>query len=138
MAAFDEAFLEFAAQGQSGFDASGDAGAYDASGDLGTTNLSVDTPADSPYITAAGGTTLPWTGTLTGPDGTRHRDRADAARLGLGLPVAGHRQITGESEATAAEANIGRRRRRLQRCSSRLRRTSSSCRARTTSTRCST
>ena len=26
--------------------------------------------ADSPYITAAGGTTLPWTGTLTGPDGS--------------------------------------------------------------------
>ena len=29
--AFDEAFLELAAQGQSAFDASGDAGAYDAS-----------------------------------------------------------------------------------------------------------
>jgi kumamolisin len=25
---------------------------------------------DSPYITAAGGTTLPWTGTVTGPDGS--------------------------------------------------------------------
>jgi kumamolisin len=65
-AAFDEAFLEFAAQGQSAFVSSGDAGAYDASADLGTTNLSVDTPGDSPYITSAGGTTLPWTGTLTG------------------------------------------------------------------------
>jgi kumamolisin len=69
-AAFDEAFLEFAAQGQSGFVSSGDSGAYEASADLGTKNLSVDNPGDSPYITVAGGTTLPWTGTLTGPDGT--------------------------------------------------------------------
>ena len=58
VAAFDEAFLEFGAQGQAGFVSAGSA-AYDASGDLGTTNLSVDTPADSPYITSAGGTTLP-------------------------------------------------------------------------------
>ncbi|MGC2176232.1 MAG: S53 family peptidase [Acidimicrobiales bacterium] len=69
VAAFDEAFLELAAQGQSAFDAAGDSGAYDASGDIGTTNLSVDTPADSPYITAAGGTTLPWSGTVIGPPG---------------------------------------------------------------------
>jgi kumamolisin len=62
--AFDEVFEEFAAQGQSAFTASGDAGAYDASDDLGTTNLSVDTSSDSPYITAAGGTTLPWQATL--------------------------------------------------------------------------
>ena len=69
-AAFDEAFLELADQGQSMFASSGDSGAYDASGDLGTTNLSVDTPADSPYLTSAGGTTVPWSGTLTGPDGS--------------------------------------------------------------------
>jgi subtilase family serine protease len=69
-AAFDEAFLELAMQGQSAFAAAGDSGAYDASGDLGSTNLSVDTPADSPFITAAGGTTLPWSGTVTGPAGT--------------------------------------------------------------------
>jgi kumamolisin len=56
--AFDEAFLEMAAQNQSMFTSAGDSGAYDASGDLGTTNLSVDTPADSPFVTAAGGTTL--------------------------------------------------------------------------------
>src|SRR5450755_4128410 len=67
--AFDEAFLEMAAQGQSGFGASGDLGAYDATADLGTDNLSVDTPADSPYLTAAGATTLPFTGSLTGPTG---------------------------------------------------------------------
>ena len=48
-AAFDEAFLEMAAQGQSGFIASGDQGAYMASADLGTTNVSVGTSADSPY-----------------------------------------------------------------------------------------
>jgi subtilase family serine protease len=56
--AYDEAFLELAAQGQSTFAASGDAGAYDASRDLGTTNLSVDNPGDSPFIISAGGTTL--------------------------------------------------------------------------------
>jgi subtilase family serine protease len=69
-AAYDEAFLEMAAQGQSTFLSAGDSGAYDASGDLGTTNLSVDTSADSPYVTAAGGTTLAWSGTLTGTAGS--------------------------------------------------------------------
>jgi kumamolisin len=57
--AFDEMFQELAAQGQSTFAAAGDSGAYDASADLGTTNLSVDEPSSSPWITAAGGTTLP-------------------------------------------------------------------------------
>src|SRR6202020_332522 len=50
-ASFDEAFLELADQGQSTFVSAGDAGAYDASEDLGSTNLSVDTPGDSPYVT---------------------------------------------------------------------------------------
>ena len=72
-AAFDEAFLELAAQGQSAFDASADEGAYTASGDIGTTNLSIDNNSDSPYITATGGTTLPWTATFTGPDGSARR-----------------------------------------------------------------
>jgi len=57
---FNEAYMEAAAQGISTFASAGDSGAYDASADLGTTDLSVDNPADSPYITAAGGTTLPW------------------------------------------------------------------------------
>jgi kumamolisin len=57
-AAFDQAFLELAAQKQSMFVASGDQAAYDASGDIGTTNLSVDTPGSSPFVTDAGGTTL--------------------------------------------------------------------------------
>jgi kumamolisin len=68
--AFDEAFLEMAAQGQSAFTSSADAGAYTASEDLGTTNLSADSPADSPYITACGASTLPGTTYLSGPDGT--------------------------------------------------------------------
>jgi subtilase family serine protease len=72
VAAFDEAFLELADQGQSTFVSAGDAGAYDASpsNDLGTTNLAVDTPGDSPYVTSSGGTTTPWSGTLTGSAGS--------------------------------------------------------------------
>ena len=70
LTAFDEVFLEMAEQGQSMFVASGDEGAYAASRDLGTTNLSVQNPSDSPFDTAAGGTTLPWSGTFTGPDGS--------------------------------------------------------------------
>ncbi len=69
-AAYDEAFMEMAMQGQAGFLSAGDSGAYDASGDLGTTNLSVDASGDSPYVTSAGGTTLPWSGTLTGKGGS--------------------------------------------------------------------
>ncbi len=63
--AFDEAFLEMAAQGQSSFVSAGDSGAYDALGDVGSTNLAVDTPGSSPYVTVAGGTTLPWSATLS-------------------------------------------------------------------------
>jgi len=106
-AAFDEAFLEMAAQGQSGFLASGDAGAYDASDDIGTTNLSTDTSAISPYITAAGGTTLPWTGTLTGPDGSATVTVPAQRIWGWDYLWPAIAKISGESEATAAEANIG-------------------------------
>lgn len=69
-AAFDEVFLEMAAQGQSAFTASGDWGAYTATADQGTTNLSVAASADSPYITAAGGTTDPWSAQLSNSTGT--------------------------------------------------------------------
>ena len=86
-AAFDEAFLEMAAQGQSAFTSSADAGAYTASEDLGTTNLSVDQPADSPFVTACGATTLPGTTYLSGPDGTATATTTTDAHLGLGLPV---------------------------------------------------
>ena len=65
---FDEAELELAAQGQSDFAASGDYGAYMAAWDAGTTNLSGIVPADGPYITATGGTTLAGTQTYAIPD----------------------------------------------------------------------
>ncbi len=55
-ATLDQIFQQFAAQGQSYFNASGDTGAF-----VGT----VDAPADDPYITSVGGTTL----TTTGPVG---------------------------------------------------------------------
>lgn len=64
--AFDQAFEEFDVQGQSSFSSSGDSAAYDATEDAGTTNLATDNPADSPYITAAGGTTLGGTISFTG------------------------------------------------------------------------
>lgn len=50
--------LQGAAQGISIFNASGDNGAYDGINN-GFTDLSVETPASSPYITAVGATTLP-------------------------------------------------------------------------------
>jgi subtilase family serine protease len=57
-----EIFLQAALQGESMFAASGDAGAYDANDGAAPPDfslaLSVDNPADDPYITAAGGTTL--------------------------------------------------------------------------------
>jgi subtilase family serine protease len=67
MEVFNQLFLQAASQGISMFAAAGDEGAYDAAREFGNdstvagaTSLSVDTPADSPYITAAGGTTLPF------------------------------------------------------------------------------
>jgi kumamolisin len=64
---FNQLFMQAAAQGISMFAASGDEGAYDAAREWGigsgvpnADSLSVDSPADSPYITAAGGTTLPF------------------------------------------------------------------------------
>ena len=74
----DEFFLELAAQGQSSFTASGDAGAWAASADLGTANLSVQSTSDSPWTTAAGATTLgPSTIALTDTQNvTIQRERA--------------------------------------------------------------
>ncbi|MEP7186025.1 MAG: S53 family peptidase [Rhodanobacter sp.] len=65
--AYHQIFLEAAVQGQSMFAASGDSGAYDTVRQLGsgtgpgefTAPLTVDSPASDPYITAAGGTTVP-------------------------------------------------------------------------------
>ncbi|RDS84604.1 peptidase S53 [Dyella monticola] len=66
--AFHAIFLEAAVQGQSLFAAAGDSGAYDTVRELGTGTgagdftapLTVDAPASDPYITAAGGTTTPY------------------------------------------------------------------------------
>jgi kumamolisin len=105
-AAFDEAFLELADQGTSVFDAAGDAAAYDASDEIGTTNLSVDTPADSPYATASGGTTTPWSGTLTGPAGSAAVTVPNQRAWGwdyLWQPMA---TTTGSTYAAAAIANV--------------------------------
>jgi kumamolisin len=64
---FNQIFMEGASQGISMFASAGDEGAYDAAREFGLSSgianaasLSVDNPADSPYITAAGGTTLPF------------------------------------------------------------------------------
>ncbi|HUA80977.1 MAG TPA: S53 family peptidase [Dyella sp.] len=74
--AFHQIFLEAAVQGQSLFAAAGDSGAYDTVRDLGagtgvgdyTAPLTVDSPASDPYITAAGGTTTPYSYAFgTGP-----------------------------------------------------------------------
>ena len=106
-AAFDEAFLELADQGQSVFDAAGDAGAYDAFDDIGTTNLSVDTPADSPYATASGGTTLPLTATFTGPDGSATVTVPNQRAWGWDYLWSATAATSDETYAQAAEANIG-------------------------------
>ena len=106
IAAFDEAFLEMAVQGQSGFDAAGDSGAYDASGDIGTTNLSVDTPADSPYLTSGGGTTLPWSGTFTGPDGSATVTVTAQRTWGWDYMWQAWATVEGIPLAQAAEANV--------------------------------
>jgi kumamolisin len=52
-------FQQYAAQGQSIFAASGDYGAYDS----GDSTLSVDSPANDPYVTGVGGTSLTLNGT---------------------------------------------------------------------------
>ncbi|MEO5812507.1 MAG: S53 family peptidase [Rhodanobacter sp.] len=67
--AFHQVLMEAAAQGQSVFAASGDSGAFDTVRALGTGTgpfdfnapLTVDSPASDPYMTAAGGTTVPVT-----------------------------------------------------------------------------
>ncbi|MGH3154292.1 MAG: S53 family peptidase [Streptosporangiaceae bacterium] len=105
-AAFDESFLEMAAQGQSAFTSSADDGAYTASADLGTTNLSADNPADSPYITAAGATTLPGSTVLTGPDGTTTATVTAQRIWGWDYLWSGIASTSGESLTEAAESDV--------------------------------
>jgi len=103
--AFNEVFLEMAAQGQSAFTSSADYGAYTAISDIGTTNLSVDNPADSPYVTACGGTTLPGTTYLSGPDGTATATTTATRIWGWDYLWPGIASTTGVTLATAAEQN---------------------------------
>jgi subtilase family serine protease len=105
-AAFDEAFLEMAAQGQSGFVSAGDQAAYDASADLGSTNLAVDTPGDSPFITSAGGTTLPWSGQLAGPGGTANVSVPNQRTWGWDYLWPAFATVTPESLTAAAESDV--------------------------------
>ena len=65
VAATDQVLAELGAQGTSNFTASGDSGAYEAIADVGSTNLAVGNSTDSPFTTAAGGTTA--VGTQTFP-----------------------------------------------------------------------
>jgi kumamolisin len=102
--AFDEAFLEMAAQGQSAFTSSGDFGAYTAFEDIGTTNLSVDNPGDSPFITACGGTSLPGTTYLSGSAGTATATTTATRIWGWDYLWPGIAQSDGVSEASVAES----------------------------------
>lgn len=107
-AAFNEAYLESAAQGQSTFVSSGDSAAYTASRDLGTTNLSVDSPADSPYVTAAGGTTLASTQTYTAPNngGTETVTIPQEMAWNWGYLFPMYQALGFPSEASAATSSV--------------------------------
>ena len=93
-----------AAQGQSAFTSSGDVGAYTAAEDLGTTNLSVGNPADSPFITACGGTSLPGTTYLSGPAGTATATTTTNRIWGWDYLWPAIAQVNGVSEASIAES----------------------------------
>ena len=60
----------------------------------------------APYLTAAGGTTLPWTGTLSGPGGSAVVTVPSPAGLGMGLPVAGLATSLGQSLVSTVVANV--------------------------------
>jgi subtilase family serine protease len=105
--AFDEAFLELAAQGQTTFIAAGDAGAYDASRDLGTTDLSIDNPGGSPFVTSAGGTTLGGTIRAKLTSGSTVTAKIPAQRTwGWDWMWPLWKQMGGTSEASFAENNV--------------------------------
>lgn len=53
-------FEEMALQGQNFFAAAGDSGSYVSSGAGNNYEKSVEVPADSPYVTGVGGTTIGW------------------------------------------------------------------------------
>ncbi|MBS0446690.1 MAG: S8 family serine peptidase [Proteobacteria bacterium] len=72
--AFNNLFVQAALQGQSMFTAAGDAGAYEVNRfnppPSYSQTLSVGAPGSSPWITTAGGTTLPGTQNYQLPDGS--------------------------------------------------------------------
>ena len=107
--AFDQAFEELDVQGQSAFDAAGDSGAYDADSslDADTTNLAVDNPADSPYITAAGGTTLGGTVQLDLGSSTLNIKIASQRAWGYTYLYPYWSDFGGTSEGQFAEEAIG-------------------------------
>ncbi len=72
LAALYDLLAQAALQGQSFFAAAGDNGAYDEQDELPpnfTQVLSVDDPAAQPFLTTAGGTTLPGVQTFSNPPG---------------------------------------------------------------------
>lgn len=75
----DTIFQQMAVQGQSVFVASGDNGAYDQNG-----NLSVDSPADDPYATGVGGTSLNLDGNSYGSE-SAWSDPTDGSGSGGGI-----------------------------------------------------
>ncbi|MGH3169192.1 MAG: S53 family peptidase, partial [Trebonia sp.] len=110
--AFDEAFLELAAQGQSSFIAAGDDGAYDdfyPGEEPSTSNLTVDFPGASPYTTDAGGTTNPWSGTVTNSAGTSSATVTVSSQRAWGWDYLwpAIAKVSDESLTDAALANIG-------------------------------
>jgi subtilase family serine protease len=110
--AFDEAFLEYAAQGQSSFIAAGDDGAYDdfyPGQTPSSSNLTVDSPGDSPYVTDAGGTTNAWSGTVTNDAGTASANVSVSSQRTWGWDYlwSAVASVNGESLTDAALANIG-------------------------------
>ena len=105
--AFDEAFLELAAQGQTTFIAAGDAGAYDASRDLGSTDLSIDNPGGSPFVTSAGGTTMGGTISAKLTSGSTVTAKIPAQRTwGWDWMWPLWKQMGGTSESSFAESNV--------------------------------
>jgi subtilase family serine protease len=86
MATLDNIFKQAAAQGQSFYAASGDTGAYDCKSNPSSsfTGLAVDSPANDPFITAVGGTTLHLGAASSYSSESAWSDRTRSPQLGSG------------------------------------------------------
>ena len=100
-------FMEFAAQGQNFFQASGDSGAYSPAGC--TSNCVVAWyPADDPFITAVGGTDL----NTNGAGGSWQSESVwigsggGRSTNGFGLPSYQNRIVNSSSQASGAQRNV--------------------------------